>query len=255
MEIICDLSVAATYKSAAQIARVVSEAWVASNGYCLACDTDSLKQSRANTKCTDFVCHYCGHRYELKTFRKRPSKSLVDGAYATLMARISDGSAPTLFLLQRSDTWQIKTLTAIHSTFLTPSVVERRNPLRASALRAGWIGCNIRLDRIGPDGQVDLITDGKIVPKEQVRRVFSKFAPLAEITPKERGWTTLTLSIVRNLGKRQFSLQDLYAQENLFSECYPGNRHIRDKIRQQLQVLRDMQIIRFEQRGIYSIPP
>jgi len=42
MELICDVSVAAGYKSQAQIARVVSETWLAQNGYCLACDSESL---------------------------------------------------------------------------------------------------------------------------------------------------------------------------------------------------------------------
>jgi len=141
----------------------------------------------------------------------------------------------------------------VHSTFLTPSVVEKRNPLRESAVRAGWIGCNIRLDRIGPDGQVDLIADGKAVPRELVRKRFGQLSSLAAIAPNERGWTTLTLSVIRRLCKQQFTLQELYAQESLFSETYPGNRHIREKIRQQLQVLRDMGIIRFDGRGTYLL--
>lgn len=128
MELVCDLTIAARYKSASQIARVVSEAWVASHGYCLACTSDFLKPSKANTKCTDFICDDCGHRYELKTFTRRPATSLPDGAYAAMMSRINEGLAPSLLLLERSESWRVKSLIAIPSIFLSPVVIDKRHP-------------------------------------------------------------------------------------------------------------------------------
>lgn len=253
MNLMCDTSVAAGYKSSSQIARVVSEGWLASNGYCLACEANSLTRSIANTRCTDFVCSNCNHRYELKTFRKRPAKSLPDGAYSALIGRVNDGTAPTLFLLQREEHWGIRAFSAIHSTFLTPSVIEERKPLSPKADRAGWIGCNIRIDLIGPDGEVRIIERGQITPRGQVRAQFRRFIPLAYIPPAERGWTTLTLSVVRSLSKRQFALTDLYEREYVFSSSYPGNVNIRAKIRQQLQVLRDLGLIQFDGRGEYTL--
>ena len=253
MELACDMSVAAGYKSPAQIARVVSEMWLSRNGYCLVCEANSLTRSAANTKCTDFSCSQCGENYELKTFRKRPTYSLVDGAYSSLIARVMDGSAPTLFLLQRNVSWEIQSLTAIHSVFLTPSVIEKRKPLASTAVRAGWIGCNIRLDRIGPDGEIYIIENGLARPIEEVRRHFRRFIPLSLISPKERGWTTLTLSTVRSLSKKNFSLSDLYEKERTFEACYPQNRNVRPKIRQQLQVLRDLGFLRFDGRGAYTL--
>jgi type II restriction enzyme len=252
MEAVFDPSIAARYKSRPQLARVISEAWLASNGYCLACTSDKLRQSKANTKCMDFICSHCNHGYELKTFLRRPLKALPDGAYAAMMSRIDEGTAPSLLLLERTANWHIKSLTAIPSMFLTPIVIEKRNPLGPSAARAGWTGCNIRLDRIGLDGQISIIDQGEFVPKKQVREQFKKFLPLAKKKPEERGWTALTLMVLRGLGKPSFSLPDIYEKEQTFMEAYPENRHVRDKIRQQLQVLRDMKIIRFEGRGNYS---
>jgi type II restriction enzyme len=252
MELVCDLSVASGYQSAAQIARVVSETWLARNGYCLTCESESLDRSAANTKSTDFVCPQCGQNYELKTFRKRPAHSLVDGAYSSLMARITNGTAPTLFLLERNYDWSVQSLTAIHSLFLTPSVIEKRRPLSASAIRAGWVGCNIRLDRIGTDGEIRLIEKGRERPQEEARARFRRFAPLSSITPRERGWTTLTLSAVRGLDKKSFSLAELYEREHLFRSCYPRNRNIRPKIRQQLQMLRALGLIQFKGNGKYE---
>ena len=253
MELACDITVAAGYKSPAQIARVVSETWLSRNGYCLVCESETLDRCIANTRSTDFTCPQCSQNYELKTFRKRPTYSLVDGAYASLIGRIMDGSVPTLLLLHRNASWAIESLTAVHSVFLTPSVVEKRRPLTSTAVRAGWIGCNIRLDRIGPDGEIKLVEKGRARSKEDVRRQFRRFMPLSTIAPSERGWTTLTLSIVRGLRKRSFSLYDLYEKERIFEISYPRNKNVRPKIRQQLQVLRDLGVIRFEGHGKYLL--
>ncbi|HLH36504.1 MAG TPA: DpnI domain-containing protein [Alloacidobacterium sp.] len=252
MELFCDLSIAARYKSKGQIARVLSEAWWAANGYCLVCTSDSLKQSKANTRCTDFICSGCKHSYELKALRRWPAAKVSDGAYAAMMSRIHEGTTPSLLLLERSENWHIRSLTAIHSTFLTPIAIEKRKPLSGNAVRAGWTGCNILLDKIGQDGQIPVIQEGAFLPKEEVRQRFRMFMPLAEKSAEERGWTALTLTVLRGLGKPSFLLKDVYEKEQIFSNSYPQNRHIRDKIRQQLQVLRDMKIIRFDGRGHYS---
>ncbi len=253
MDLQCDLNVAQGYKSSTQIARVVSESWLSQNAYCLVCDSDSLSRSAANTKATDFLCPACKQNYELKTFLKRPECSLVDGAYTSLMGRINDGSAPTLFLLERTPSWTVRSLSAIHSVFLTPSVVEQRKPLGPTAIRHGWIGCNIRLDRIGPDGEVKIIDCGRVQAKETVRRKFRRFIPLSTIDPVERGWTTLTLAVIRKLSKTNFKLADLYETEGEFQARYPNNRHVRPKIRQQLQVLRDLGLVQFEGGGHYIL--
>jgi type II restriction enzyme len=253
MQLACDLSVASAYKSPSQRARVISETWFSQNIYCLACESNCVARTTPNTSATDFLCKTCGHRYELKTFTKRPPRSLVDGAYASLIARVNASTAPTLCLLGRSESWQVQSLIAIHSSFLTPWVIERRSPLSQNARRAGWVGCNIRLDRIPPDGEIAVISEGVCLPKSEVRRRFERFLPLANLSADQRGWTTLTLSIIRMLGRNKFALSDLYAREPQFAETYPGNRHVRAKIRQQLQVLRDLGVLTFEGRGQYLL--
>ena len=253
MSLICDVSVASGYKSPSQRARVISECWFQSNSYCLACDADSLVRSAPNTIATDFKCLVCGHKYELKTFRKRPSRSLVDGAYASLISRINAGLTPTLCLLERNEAWEISSLTAIHSSLLTSWAVQPRTPLKATARRAGWVGCNIRLDRIPSDGEIALITDGIKQSKTDIRRKFQRFVPLSNFSAEQRGWTALTLNVIRNLANITFCLSDLYAKEEEFVVAYPQNRHVREKIRQQLQVLRDCGVLAFKGNGEYSL--
>ncbi|MBV8176927.1 MAG: hypothetical protein JO151_20520 [Verrucomicrobia bacterium] len=253
MEFECNPSVALAYKSPAQKARVISEHWFAQIGYCLACESEQLLRTAANTRATDFSCEVCGHCYELKTFTRRPRKSLVDGAYASLMTLIESSSAPTLCLLERSESWQVRSLTAIHSSFLTPWVIEQRRPLGVSAKRAGWVGCNIRLDRIPLDGEIVLFEKGIAYPKTEVRRKFKRFLPLEDLSTEQRGWTTLTLAQIRALKVSRFSLSDLYMREEQFAAVFPMNRHIRAKIRQQLQVLRDLGVLSFQGGGYYTL--
>jgi type II restriction enzyme len=63
----------------------------------------------------------------------------------------------------------------------------------------------------------------------------------------------MILKVVRDLSKEAFYLSELYEKENDFASVYPRNRHIREKIRQQLQVLRDLGVLRFKGNGRYEL--
>jgi type II restriction enzyme len=248
-----DISIGSQYASPAQKSRVISEAWFGANVYCLSCDQDSLLPAAVNNRATDFVCPSCNQAYELKACVKRPKRRLVDGAYQALMGRIFDGSTPALMLLERDQHWQVHGLTAIHHLFLTPDVIEERKPLSATARRAGWIGCNIRLDLIVPDALVEVVTNGRVNDAGSVRAAFQRFDPLKEVGVSSRGWTTLTLKVLRDLKQSLFSLDRLYEKESFFAAHYPGNRNIRAKLRQQLQILRDLGFVEFEGKGRYRL--
>ena len=61
------------------------------------------------------------------------------------------------------------------------------------------------------------------------------------------------MKCVETLGKREFELDDVYAFEDRLSGIYPNNRHVKQKIRQQLQVLRDHGYLDFVSRGSYRL--
>lgn len=170
-----------------------------------------------------------------------------------MMARIAAGEAPTLMMLQYTPEWQIRNLLALHSVFLTPAIVEARKPLSPAARRAGWQGCNLRMDRIPADGKISLIKDGVVAEKDAARKLFAQSARFGELKPTQRGWTALALGFVRKIGKTEFSLQDMYAFEDEMHAAYPQNNHIRDKIRQQMQTLRDLGYVEFLGRGEYHV--
>jgi type II restriction enzyme len=75
--------------------------------------------------------------------------------------------------------------------------------------------------------------------------------PLEELKAEARGWTLDVLNVVRGLGRREFSLAEVYAHESELARLHPGNRFVRPKIRQQLQILRDLGFVQFLGAGQY----
>ena len=231
---------AAAYTSGSQRARVVTEFWGEHNLYCPNCPSPSLKRLANNTQASDFQCSDCGYWYQLKG-QKSPIRSRVnDGAYEAMLSAIRRDETPNfLFLQYELLTWRIRHLLLVPRFAFTPSAIIRRNALSPTARRAGWVGCNIALDRIPVDARIELVKAEVITPAAEVREQFQKAKRLEPISAKTRGWTLDVLNIVRRLGKTEFTNEDIYARSRELESLHPDNRHIKDKIRQQLQVLRD----------------
>lgn len=66
-----------------------------------------------------------------------------------------------------------------------------------------------------------------------------------------RGWMLDVLNCVNIIEDRDFTLEQMYSFEKMLAGKHPDNHHIKDKIRQQLQMLRDNGIIEFIGRGHY----
>jgi type II restriction enzyme len=251
MNLQCRIELAGIYKSNSQIARVLSEEWCSRELYCAACTSDRLLLSSANTPAVDLLCPQCDQRFQLKSLRTWGQKKIVDAGYAAMIRAIRSDSVPNLLVLQYSASWVVKNLMLIPSVFFSESAIERRAPLSAMARRAGWIGCNILLHRIPKDGRIALISEGSIAPVDWVRQDYSRARRLGEVPPSIRGWTLDVLSSIRNLGKTEFSLREVYEHEAHLQELHPKNRNVRPKIRQQLQVLRDLGLVDFMRPGRY----
>jgi type II restriction enzyme len=58
---------------------------------------------------------------------------------------------------------------------------------------------------------------------------------------------------VHKIRKIRFTLQDLYDHESYLQRLHPRNQNVRPKIRQQLQVLRDLGMIEFTSPGKYAL--
>lgn len=57
---------------------------------------------------------------------------------------------------------------------------------------------------------------------------------------------------IDSISKDTFNLKDIYDFEEILKIKYPNNNFIKDKIRQQLQILRDKGLIEFVARGRYK---
>ena len=60
---------------------------------------------------------------------------------------------------------------------------------------------------------------------------------------------------VDKLNKPEFTLEDVYKYESELQKLHPDNQHIKDKIRQQLQILRDKGYLDFISKGYYRLTP
>lgn len=248
--------IAANYRSAAQRARVVSELWGSENLYCPCCPAEALDSSPPNTKAIDFSCGSCDSLFQLKSGQAKLGARVVDGAFSAMEQAILADRTPNLLMLQYElNLWKVRNLVLLPHFAFTTSCLEKRSPLKATARRAGWIGCNILVSRIPADLHIRIVNSGVPVEASEVREQYVSVSGLAEISPIQRGWTVDVLNILRRLGARHFTLADVYAHESELMVLHPNNQHIRDKIRQQLQRLRDLGFVRFLGSGSYELLP
>lgn len=151
------------------------------------------------------------------------------------------------------DSMLVRNLLCIPDFALTESALEKRKPLAPTARRAGWVGCNIMLDRIPSDARIPIVKENRPAPPSEVRRAYNRLKPLAALKLDTRGWSLDVLNAVHALGKEEFDLSEIYALEDSLKNLHPDNHHIQAKIRQQLQILRDMDLISFLGGGSYKL--
>ena len=124
--------------------------------------------------------------------------------------------------------------------------------MAATARRAGWIGSNILLNRVPESGKIHIVQNSIVRPKESVLAEWQKTLFFRSESPETRGWLLDVMNCVELLGKRDFTLDEVYAFERHLGDLYPGNQNVKPKIRQQLQYLRDRGFIDFVSRGQLS---
>lgn len=241
----------ADYKSKSQIARVLTEDWLARNSYCPSCSNPFLSQFENNRPVADFYCQNCCEEYELKSKRGNFSNLINDGAYATMMERVQADNNPNFFFLTYSKTFEVNNFLVLPKQFIRPEAIVKRKPLAAGTRRAGWVGCQIDLSQVPLKGKVFLVKDGQVRKPETVAREFQDTLFLREKSIVTRGWLLEILKCVDKIPSSEFDLTQVYAFENDLKRIYPDNKHIKDKIRQQLQLLRDKGMIEFLGNGRY----
>jgi type II restriction enzyme len=254
MQIALPGDLARLYKNPSQQARVVSEAWGEENLYCSNCTSPHLRRLPTNTPALDFQCPKCRSSYQLKSQRHPFRSRINDAAYDKMRAAIIERRTPNILALQYdAAAWTVQNVILVPSFAFSLSCLEKRKALRPSAERAGWVGCNILLVNIPPDARIPVVTEGTPRSPAWVRQHYHRLRPLADLKAEARGWTLDVLNVVRGLGRKEFSLGEVYAHEGDLARLHPGNRFVRPKIRQQLQFLRDLGFVEFLGRGVYRV--
>lgn len=244
----------AHFVSEPQKARVITEAWVKRQVFCPNCGALKIEKHPNNRPVADFHCVNCREEYELKSQKTKFGAKIVDGAFKAMCARLAANDNPNLMLMnydlaRRS----VTNLCVVPKHFFVREIIQERPPLTATARRAGWIGCNILLKDIPESGKIFLLRNGVEVPKDLVLERWQQTLFLRKQGLESRGWVIEVMKCVEAIGRPDFDLEDMYAYETHLSAAYPNNRHVKQKIRQQLQVLRDHGYLDFLGRGHYRL--
>ena len=251
MDLRFNYSLAESYKSNSQKIRVMSESWIAENMYCPCCGNPHIFKLDNNSPVADMQCDNCGEIFELKTKKGRFGSKINDGAYSTMIERITSATNPALFAMSYDADYCVTNLMLIPKFFFVPEIIEKRKSLAPTAKRAGWTGCNILFSDIPMQGKINIIQNSNILSAVEVVDNYNIIQKLQTNNLESRGWLLDVLNCINDIDKTEFTLQDVYSYVEILRQKHITNNNIEAKIRQQLQILRDKGFIEFLDRGHY----
>ncbi len=246
------LYLAAAYRSASQQVRIMTERWVGDNLFCPEC-SEEISKVPNNQRVLDFVCRRCGLTFELKSKKGPFGRKLVDGAYQSMISALNHNTHPNFLLLSYTSDLYVENLLLIPKRFIIPELIEKRKPLGKYAQRAGWIGCNLRVSPLPEEAKIYYIKDSKISQKQSVCSSWQQTQFLDGMKINTKNWLILVMGCIERMRKPVFVLDELYQYVPELQKLFPNNKHIKEKIRQQLQILRNKGWLIFYGNGKYKI--
>lgn len=253
METSFNVQLANGYHSKSQIARILTENWTGTHMYCPVCGWPTISKFPNNQAVADFYCPHCNNQFEQKSKNGAFGNKIADGAYGTFIQGISSNDNPDFFLMSYSlEKMRVEDMFFVPKYFFVPEIVEKRKPLAETAKRAGWIGCNILLDKIPAQGRIAIVKNGVALDKEHVLSQVKWSQKVKTQNMEARGWLMDILHCVNAINSTFFTIDMVYAFEEELILKHPDNHNIRAKIRQQLQQLRNRGIILFLGNGQYQ---
>ena len=252
MNLKMDDKIAEQYKSNSQKIRVITEQWVNSNLFCPYCGKEHIAHFENNRPVADFYCPDCAEEYELKSKNGTIENKVNDGAYETMIQRIESINNPNFFFMNyNKQDMQVRDFLMVPKYFFLPEIIEKRKPLSDTARLAVWVLCNIVLKQIHEDRRIFIVKNEIEIPQEEIISKVKRTDFIKQYKLDARGWVLDVLNCVNKIEGRDFNLEQMYRFEDVLAKKYPNNKHIKDKIRQQLQILRDKGIVEFRGRGNY----
>src|SRR3989344_7054565 len=254
MKLSFDTQLAGNYNSQSQKIRVLTEQWVAREIFCPNCGNIRIYSYENNKPVADFYCEKCIEDFELKSKKGKIRKKVSAGAYSKMIQRINSASKPNFFFMCYLESLLVSDFFVIPKHFFISEIIEKRKHLKKTARRAGWIGSNILFSKIPKAGQIFYVKNGIEISQKDVLDKWQKTIFLKKIKKIDvKGWILDIMNCIDSLNKKEFSLQDMYSFETDLKMIHPENKHIKDKIRQQLQFLRDKGYLSFVGEGKYKL--
>ncbi len=252
MKLALNPKIAEQYKSLSQKIKVMTETWVDEEIFCPNCGAN-VENYENNKPVADFYCQSCKEDYELKSKKNSIGNKIVDGAYRTMIARLQSANNPNFFFLNYNlQNFEVLNFAVIPKHFFVPEIIIKRN--QGIPNRPNYIMCSIDLTGIPESGKIFYVKNKQVADKKFVLKNWSKTLFLRESKNIElRGWILDIMNCVEKLGKREFSLNQVYNFKDDLKVKHPNNKHIKDKIRQQLQFLRDKGYLEFKGKGKYKV--
>jgi type II restriction enzyme len=104
-----------------------------------------------------------------------------------MMNAIRHDETPNFYFMQYElATWRVKNLLLVPSFAFPPSAIIKRKPLALTARRAGWVGCNIALNRVPAEARIFVVRTTVCEPRNAaVRAAGSSGVPPRERTRSE----------------------------------------------------------------------
>ena len=186
----------------------------------------------------------------MKSDSERFQTTVQDGVYRTMISRITSLDNPSFFFMHYNR-YEVNNLVIVPKCFFTPSVIKKRTALKSTAERAGWEGCVIQMNEIPATAKIPIIINGEARPIPDVVAQYKRVYNLQTKSVESRGWIMDILNLVERMNE-SFSLNQIYYFADELKQKHPYNNHIKDKIRQQLQVLRDKGFLEFLGNGNYK---
>ena len=238
-----DINLASNYKNNSQKARVMTEDWTEKNFFCPNCG-NKITNYPNNKEVADFYCESCNEDYELKAKNLKSLWKIVpDGSYESMLKRLKSLSNPNFLFLTYNNEYKIINFLIIPKFFITPeNIIKAPRKLKD---RWDYIMCNISLLNIPDSWKIFFLRNWDIFSKTSILEKWKKISFLREQNTERRWWLLDIMKCIEKLNKEVFTLKDIYNFEPFLKEKHPNNKHIKDKIRQQLQFLANKWYIEF----------
>ncbi len=103
-------------------------------------------------------------------------------------------------------------------------------------------------------GKIFYVQNGVTQNREAVLEKWDKTTFIRNTQDTEsKGWIFDVLLCIEKLKKKDFTLDEIYKFEPLLKAKHPQNNNVQAKIRQQLQFLRDKNVLEFVSPGKYRL--